>query len=41
MPKRINEGWGLQHMKLYGFDDEILLSGYIMNLSAPLETNIH
>lgn len=28
MPKRLNEGWGLQHMKLYGFDDEILLSGY-------------
>jgi CDP-diacylglycerol--glycerol-3-phosphate 3-phosphatidyltransferase len=28
MPKRINEGWGLQHMKLYGFDDEIMLSGY-------------
>ena len=27
MPKRINEGWGLQHMKLYGFDDEIILSG--------------
>jgi CDP-diacylglycerol--glycerol-3-phosphate 3-phosphatidyltransferase len=27
MPKRINEGWGLQHMKLYGFDDEIVLSG--------------
>jgi len=27
IPKRINEGWGLQHMKLYGFDDEIILSG--------------
>lgn len=27
-PKRINEGWGLQHMKLYGFDDEIIMSGY-------------
>ncbi|KAL9624614.1 MAG: hypothetical protein Q9160_001279 [Pyrenula sp. 1 TL-2023] len=27
IPKRINEGWGLQHMKLYGFDDEIMLSG--------------
>ncbi|KAK6201628.1 phosphatidylglycerolphosphate synthase [Scheffersomyces amazonensis] len=26
-PKRINEGWGLQHMKLYGFDNEIILSG--------------
>lgn len=28
IPKRINEGWGLQHMKLYGFDDEIVMSGY-------------
>jgi CDP-diacylglycerol--glycerol-3-phosphate 3-phosphatidyltransferase len=28
IPKRLNEGWGLQHMKLYGFDDEIMLSGY-------------
>lgn len=27
IPRRINEGWGLQHMKLYGFDDEIILSG--------------
>lgn len=33
MPKRINEGWGLQHMKLYGFDDEIMLSGYDATLS--------
>lgn len=27
VPKRINEGWGLQHMKLYGIDDEVILSG--------------
>ncbi|KAL0465859.1 CDP-diacylglycerol-glycerol-3-phosphate 3-phosphatidyltransferase [Neurospora intermedia] len=32
IPKRINEGWGLQHMKLYGIDDEIILSG--ANLSS-------
>lgn len=37
IPKRINEGWGLQHMKLYGFDDEILLSG--ANLSTDYFTN--
>lgn len=37
IPKRINEGWGLQHMKLYGFDDEILLSG--ANLSNDYFTN--
>lgn len=28
IPRRINEGWGLQHMKLYGIDDEVILSGY-------------
>lgn len=27
IPRRVVEGAGLQHMKLYGFDDEILLSG--------------
>ena len=27
VPKRVNEGWGLQHMKLYGCDDEIIMSG--------------
>ena len=30
IPRRINEGWGLQHMKLYGIDDEIILSGYVI-----------
>ncbi|KAF2219716.1 hypothetical protein BDZ85DRAFT_276148 [Elsinoe ampelina] len=37
LPARINEGWGLQHMKLYGFDDEIMLSG--ANLSDDYFTN--
>lgn len=36
-PKRLNESFGLQHMKLYGFDDEILLSG--ANLSHDYFTN--
>lgn len=31
IPNRINEGWGLQHMKLYGVDDEIIMSGYVAN----------
>lgn len=26
-PKRLVEGVGLQHMKIYGFDDEVMLSG--------------
>ncbi|EFW16483.1 CDP-diacylglycerol--glycerol-3-phosphate 3-phosphatidyltransferase [Coccidioides posadasii str. Silveira] len=37
VPRRINEGWGLQHMKLYGIDDEIILSG--ANLSSDYFTN--
>ena len=37
IPKRINEGWGLQHMKLYGIDDEIIMSG--ANLSDDYFTN--
>jgi CDP-diacylglycerol--glycerol-3-phosphate 3-phosphatidyltransferase len=27
VPRRINEGWGLQHMKLYAIDDELIMSG--------------
>lgn len=37
VPKRINEGWGLQHIKLYGIDDEVILSG--ANLSGDYFTN--
>lgn len=37
VPKRFNEGLGLQHMKIYGFDDELVLSG--ANLSSDYFTN--
>lgn len=37
IPKRINEGWGLQHIKLYGIDDAVILSG--ANLSSDYFTN--
>ncbi|KAF4543460.1 Phospholipase D/Transphosphatidylase [Lasiodiplodia theobromae] len=37
IPRRINEGWGLQHMKLYGADDELIMSG--ANLSNDYFTN--
>lgn len=37
IPKRLNEGWGLQHMKLYGIDDEVIVSG--ANLSDDYFTN--
>ena len=30
--KRFNEGFGLQHMKVYGFDDDVIISG--ANLSS-------
>ncbi|KAG4304365.1 hypothetical protein PORY_002340 [Pneumocystis oryctolagi] len=37
LPSRINECWGTQHMKIYGFDDEVMLSG--ANLSYEYFTN--
>lgn len=37
LPSRINEGVGVQHMKIYGFDDEVILSG--ANLSKDYFTN--
>lgn len=37
VPRRTNEGWGLQHMKLYGVDDELIMSG--ANLSNDYFTN--
>ncbi|KAL8939644.1 MAG: hypothetical protein Q9216_003252 [Gyalolechia sp. 2 TL-2023] len=37
IPRRINEGWGLQHIKLYGVDNEVILSG--ANLSSDYFTN--
>lgn len=27
VPKRYNEGWGLWHGKIYGFDDDVIISG--------------
>lgn len=29
IPRRFDEGWGLQHMKCYGFDDDVMMSGYV------------
>lgn len=36
-PPRLNEVFGLQHMKIYGFDNEVMLSG--ANLSQDYFTN--
>ncbi|KAM3160037.1 CDP-diacylglycerol--glycerol-3-phosphate 3-phosphatidyltransferase [Lachancea thermotolerans] len=37
IPRRFNEGIGLQHMKIYGVDDEVILSG--ANLSNDYFSN--
>ncbi|ORY90148.1 hypothetical protein BCR35DRAFT_287375 [Leucosporidium creatinivorum] len=37
IPRRFDEGWGLQHMKCYGFDDDVVMSG--ANLSLDYFTN--
>lgn len=37
VPKRLNEAFGLQHMKIYGFDQEVIISG--ANLSQDYFTN--
>lgn len=37
VPRRFNEGFGLQHMKIYGFDNELMLSG--ANLSSDYFTD--
>ena len=29
VPKRFNESVGLMHMKVYAFDDDLILSGYV------------
>ena len=39
VPRRINEGWGLQHMKLYGVDDELIMSGYAIT-TQPASFNV-
>ncbi|EGG10378.1 uncharacterized protein MELLADRAFT_103410 [Melampsora larici-populina 98AG31] len=37
IPRRFDEGWGLQHMKVYGVDDHLIMSG--ANLSHDYFTN--
>ncbi|MBW0485950.1 hypothetical protein O181_025665 [Austropuccinia psidii MF-1] len=37
IPRRFDEGWGLQHMKIYGADDNVIMSG--ANLSRDYFTN--
>jgi CDP-diacylglycerol--glycerol-3-phosphate 3-phosphatidyltransferase len=32
VPKRFNEGWGLQHMKIYGVDDDVIISGCVFSV---------
>lgn len=30
VPPRFNEGWGTWHAKIYGADDELIISGYVL-----------
>ena len=30
VPRRFDEGWGTQHLKCYGFDDDVIMSGYVL-----------
>ena len=32
VPKRYNEGWGLWHGKIYGFDDNVIISGCVCSV---------
>jgi len=43
VPPRFNEGWGTWHAKLYGVDDEILISGYVFPVCLKYEdhSNAH
>ncbi|KAI8373053.1 uncharacterized protein BYT42DRAFT_621760 [Radiomyces spectabilis] len=36
LPQRFNETIGLMHMKVYGFDNTVMLSGYLLRFSANL-----
>lgn len=34
VPPRFNEGWGTWHAKIYGADDEVMISGYVSNIQV-------
>jgi CDP-diacylglycerol--glycerol-3-phosphate 3-phosphatidyltransferase len=29
VPRRFDEGWGTWHAKVYGFDDDVIISGLV------------
>ena len=29
VPRRFDEGWGTWHAKVYGVDDEVIITGYV------------
>jgi CDP-diacylglycerol--glycerol-3-phosphate 3-phosphatidyltransferase len=31
LPQRFNEGIGLMHLKVYGFDNDVILSGWVVD----------
>ena len=38
IPRRWDEGWGTWHAKIYGADDELLLTGYVDTIATLLVT---
>src|SRR4051794_24191136 len=32
VPPRFNEGWGTWHAKIYGADDNVMISGYVLSI---------
>ena len=48
IPRRWDEGWGTWHAKIYGADDELLLTGYVDTIAtfaghhnSPVRISIH
>jgi CDP-diacylglycerol--glycerol-3-phosphate 3-phosphatidyltransferase len=39
VPPRFNEGWGTWHAKVYGVDDDVMISGYVGVRFARLPTS--
>lgn len=37
VPPRFNEGWGTWHPKIYGVDDDVMISGCVLVGNLPLD----
>ena len=41
VPPRFNEGWGTWHPKIYGADDDVIITGLVSPLLGPTRTDGH